>query len=235
MNKLPIFGTPITPEHLLEELRGESFCVSYATKRDGQVERLMELAGRMLMLDNGAFSAWQKGGEEPFLRAEYLEAYETWALDILDRCPAAVAVVPDTITGSTEMNRQLALSSRLPAERSMVVFHMHESDEYLEELLRGPWAYVAIGSSGEYAKPGTADWHCRMAAIMAVIDRVEADTGRRPHVHMMRAQAQHRHYRWDSSDSTNLAVNHCRYKHTGPGYVRRFADRIHATVTGEAA
>lgn len=235
MEKLPIFGTPITPAHLLEELAGESFCVSFATKRDAEVDRIIPLVGKMLMLDNGAYSAWQKGGEEPFLRPEYLEAYETWALEVMERCPQAVGVVADTITGSTDMNRQLALSSRLPADRAMVVFHMHESDEYLEELLRGPWAYVAIGSSGEYAKPGTADWHCRMAAIMAVIDRVEAETGRRPHVHMMRAQAQHKLYAWDSSDSTNLAVNHCRYRDQGPGHVRRFADRIHATVTGEAA
>ncbi len=235
MEKLPIFGTPITPAHLLSELAGESFCVSYATKRDAEVERIIPIVGEMLMLDNGAFSAWQKGGEEPFRCQGHLEGFESWALGILERCPAAVAVVPDTITGDTAENRELALSSRLPAERAMVVFHMHESDEYLEELLRGPWAYVAIGSSGEYAKPGTADWHCRMAAIMAVIDRVEAETGRRPHVHMMRAQAQHKLYAWDSSDSTNLAVNHCRYKAQGAGYVRRFADRIHATVTGEAA
>lgn len=235
MKKLPIFGTPITPAHLLGELAGESFCVSYATKRDAEVERIIGLVGQMLMLDNGAFSAWQKGGEEPFLQQAYLDGYHAWCADVMARCPQAVPVVADTITGSTEMNRQLALSSPLPAERSMVVFHMHESDEYLEELLRGPWGYVAIGSSGQYAKPGTADWHCRMAAIMAVIDRVEADTGSRPHVHMMRAQAQHKGYAWDSSDSTNLAVNHCRYKGQGAGYVRRFADRIHATVTGEAA
>lgn len=230
MRKLPIFGTPITPAHLIGELAGESFCVSYATKRDAEVERIIGLVGDMLMLDNGAFTAWKKNGQEPFSQAGAIEGFESWALGILDRCPAAVAVVPDTITGTTEQNRALYKATRLPRDRAMVVFHMHESDEYLEELLRAGFAYVAIGSSGEFAKVGTADWHCRIAAIMAVIDKVERDTGVRPHVHMMRAQAEHYRYDFDSSDSTNLAVNHCRYKHHGAGHVRQFADRIHAKL-----
>lgn len=230
VNKLPIFGTPITPAHLLKELAGESFCVSYATKRDAEVERIIALVGQMLMLDNGAFTAWKKDGAEPFMDAEHTAGFETWALGVMERCPAAVAVVADTITGTTEQNRALYKASSLPRDRAMVVFHMHESDEYLEELLRAGFAYVAIGSSGEYAKVGTTDWHCRIASIMATVDKVERETGTRPHVHMMRAQAEHHRYEFDSSDSTNLAVNHCRYKAQGPGYVRRFADRIHAKL-----
>lgn len=228
MQKLPIFGTPITPGHLLEELRGESFCVSFATKRDTEVAKLRELVGTMLMLDNGAFSAWQKGGQEPFLQQEYLDGYEGWALEQIGLCEAAVGVVADTITGSTETNRALWKASRLPLGRRMVVFHMHESDEYLRELLASGESYLAFGSSGQYAKPATEAWHARMAEMMAIVD--EAET--RPHIHMMRAQAQHHMYDFDSSDSTNLAVNHCRYKHTGAGYVRRFADRIHAKLGG---
>ena len=229
--KLPIYGTPITPAHLLDELAGRSFCVSYYTQRPSEVERIIELVGEMLMLDNGAFSAWKAGGQEPFQNPSYVHEFEKWALDILEACPAAVAVVPDTITGTTEQNRELVKTSNLPPSRSMIVFHMHESDEYLRELVTGPHRYVAIGSSGEFAQPGTPEWHARMREIMAIIDH--ATEGRvRPHIHMMRAQAQHHRYAWDSSDSTNLAVNHCRYKHEGPGYVRRFADRILAKVNG---
>jgi hypothetical protein len=226
VNKLPIFGTPITPAHLLQELVGESFCVSFWTKRDAEVARIRGLVGEMLMLDNGAYSAWQKGGDEPFLSAAYLDDYEAWAGEQLELCPAAVAVVADTITGTTEQNRALWKASRLPKGRRMVVFHMHESDEYLRELLASGESHLAFGSSGQFAKVGTPEWHARIAGMMAVVD--EAET--RPHVHMMRAQAQHSLYAWDSSDSTNLAVNHCRYKHQGAGYVRRFADRIHEKV-----
>lgn len=226
MSKLPIFGTPITPAHLLDELEGESFCISYATKRDLEVERIIEIAGTMVMLDNGAFTAWKKGGDEPFLRQEYLDGYHRWAKHVMARCPQAVGVVADTITGTTEQNRELYRTTALDRERAMVVFHMHESDAYLRELLGAGFFSVAIGSSGEYAKVGTPEWHARITEIMTIVNSAPT----RPHIHMMRAQAQHHRYDFDSSDSTNLAVNHCRYKSTGPGYVRRFADRIHAQV-----
>jgi hypothetical protein len=179
------------------------------------------------MLDNGAFSAWKAGGHEPFMQQEYLDGYERWAKHVMARCPQAVGVVADTITGTTEQNRELYMSTALNRERAMVVFHMHEANEYLAELLGAGFGTVAIGSSGEYAKVGTPEWHARITEIMTIVDAA-AD---RPRIHMMRAQSQHHRYDFDSSDSTNLAVNHCRYKHEGAGYVRRFADRIHAKVS----
>ena len=50
-----VHGTPITPRHLLDELKGESFCVSFAAPRDlDTVIDLQDPTG-ILILDNRAF------------------------------------------------------------------------------------------------------------------------------------------------------------------------------------
>lgn len=56
-----VHGTPITPVARLRELAGASFCVSYYSPE--QLKACIELLGpdSLLLLDNGAFSAW-KGG-----------------------------------------------------------------------------------------------------------------------------------------------------------------------------
>jgi hypothetical protein len=56
-----IHGTPITPRHLLQQMHGASFCVSYYGPQ--QLEDVIPLLGAdsVLLLDNGAFSAWRKG------------------------------------------------------------------------------------------------------------------------------------------------------------------------------
>ena len=46
----------------------------------------------------------------------------------------------------------------------------------------------------------------------------------------MRAQAQAHLFDFDSSDSTNVAVNHCRYKKEGDGHVARFAERVASKI-----
>jgi hypothetical protein len=51
-------GTPLTPNDLLHQLAGRHFCVSYF--RPDQIA-VVDDAAQSLMIDNGAFSAWQKG------------------------------------------------------------------------------------------------------------------------------------------------------------------------------
>jgi len=83
MKKLTIFGTPISPRGLAEQLAGASFCVSYHHRRrlGPQLDQLIGLVGAddMLLVDNGAFSAWKAGGAEPFMNDAHTEAYEAWA------------------------------------------------------------------------------------------------------------------------------------------------------------
>jgi hypothetical protein len=238
MKKRTIFGLPLNPQPTLDELRGESFCVSYATrhKLGKQLDQAIELVGAdgVLLIDNGAFSAWQKG--EPLDVAGFCK----WASDICERCPQAVVVVPDVIDGDAQENDQRirdwfddCFENSVSFPNEMVVWHLHEPLERLGELIEGDFHWLAFGSSGEFAKCGTKKWHARIREAFAYIEKFCSESNgayARPWVHMMRAQAELSAYDFDSADSTNVAMNHGRYKHQGAGHVRRFADRVKAPI-----
>ena len=132
----------------------------------------------------------------------------------LDRCPQAVAVLPDVIDG--DRRAELAIDVRnhghVPQDRTMPIWHMHEPIFYLLNLCEG-FSYVGIGSSGEYASGSGPKWQARMTEVFAAIDQWEAESNGafiRPRIHMMRSQGRPTCSRSDSSDSTNVAVNHGR-------------------------
>lgn len=244
MKKRVVFGLPLTPTHLLEQLQGHSFCVSYFTRKTlgRQLDQAIRLVGadEILLVDNGAFSAWRS---RLTLDESYWDGFARWASAILRRSPQAVVIVPDVIDGDETANDMLAhdfvcsvLELRdvyLPAERLMVVWHMHESIDRLLGLVEAGWSYLAIGSSGQYARVGTPQWHARIEEALAALDRHCAQSNGayvRPWLHMMRAQSQAHAYGFDSSDSTNVAVNHHRYKRAD-NHVASFAGRIRARIT----
>jgi hypothetical protein len=241
MNKLTVYGLPLNPTHLLNELAGASFCVSYATrdKLGKQLDQAIELVGDdgILLVDNGAFTAW-KSGVDTMNDETYLEGFATWANDILDRCPQAVAVLPDVIDGTHEQNAQLVAETMFmfDSERVMPIWHMHEPISYLLYLCES-FGYVGIGSSAQYANPNTPQWADRIAFALAAIDQWEMDSEGcyvKPRIHMMRAQAQAHLYNFDSADSTNVAMNHGRYRAEGAGHVARFAARVDAKIQASA-
>lgn len=240
MKKRTVFGLPLTPIHLLEQLEGQSFCLSYATRNrlGRQLDDAIRLVGEdgILLLDNGAFSAWRSG--VPMDVAGFVR----WAADICERCPQAVVVVPDVIDGDELANDEMMLDFDdamieagvfIGSERCMVVWHMHESLDRLTGMIEGGHAYIAFGSSGEYAKVGTPQWHARIREALDHIERFCAESEgcySRPWIHMMRAQAEAHRYPFDSADSCSLAVNHCRYKGQGDGHVARYAQRIRGRI-----
>jgi hypothetical protein len=226
---LVLHGLPITPARLLEQLRGENFCVSFAAPY--QIEQAMKLqdpAG-MMMLDNGAFSHWRSGKG----RID-AQAFFRWANIIQYRCPAAVAVVPDVIEGSEAQNweeAELAIHElAVYPERLMFVWHLNDSLETLANAVR-EFNYIAFGSCAEYdVQRKRLAYLDRLAEARAVIADLEVELGRRPWIHLMRGVAALPHAMWvDSADSTNIARNHCRTKGR-PNHVRVFADRIQATI-----
>lgn len=231
MLKRTVFGLPLTPASLLDQLSGESFCVSYGTRRNlaNQLYQAERLVGddQILIVDNGAFTTWRQGKQFDF------DGFVNWQAGILSRCPQAVAVVPDVIDGSVEQNSELMDDwLGMPgtvADRSMVIWHMGEPLHHLEYLLAS-WNYIGIGSSGEYHKPGTPNWHARMDDAMAVVSDYVATGEHRPWLHLMRAQSHAHRYPVDSSDSCSVAVNHCRYRDQGHGHVRRYADRVRSKI-----
>ena len=220
-----IHGTPITPKALLEQLRGESFCVSYAYPEQLHDVGPMVPETGILLLDNGAYTAWKQG-------TEYDEqGFWDWANAAQFRYPNAVAVIPDKITGTEEENLMMAsraIRGGLAAypERTMFVWHTDESMAQLKKAA-ALFNFIAIGSCEEHdIQKHWPAFEARARKASAFIDGVELITGRRPWVHVMRGLGKfHKFPRFDSADSTNIARNHCRTKGQ-PAHVRAMADRI---------
>lgn len=189
-------GTPITPNRVFLDLRGASFCVSFA--RPEQV-RLCHEIGQSVMLDNGAFSAWKRGHEP-----DWNSLYD-WCDRWLDY-PTTWAVIPDVIVGDEHDNDLLCRAWPF-RDRGAPVWHMHESIRRLAELLQ-TFPRVCIGSSAQYAELLTPQWSRRMDEAWREIDRWFKRT---PNVHMLRGmQLVSQRWPFTSVDSTDIARNHNR-------------------------
>jgi hypothetical protein len=208
-----VVGTPVTPKALLPSLAGSSFCVSHADPRD--LERVIELVGdeEILVLDNGAFTHWRQGRG-----AIDRTKFWSWANDAQRRSPQAIAVIPDVIEGSEEENL-LELSwalreglAEFPA-RTMAIWHMNESLDQLATMAR-LMNFVGFGSCAEFdVQRKRADYMARIREASEVVDEVEREHDRRPWIHLMRGLGVFAELtRFESADSTNIAVNHNRYK-----------------------
>ncbi len=223
-----VHGTPITPNHLLESLAGSSFCVSFA--KPDQLDRCIDLVNaatdedghdQLLLLDNGAFSIWQaeqKGRQLPERlrfrnQAEYREAYWRWANEAQERCPTAVAVIPDVIMGDEHQNL-LELSWALREcmadypERAMSIWHMDESQDYLATQCR-LLNFIGIGSCADFdVQRRRGAYLDKMGDVYTTLQAIKAIHGRRPWVHLMRGLGVFEELAWaDSADSCNVAVN----------------------------
>jgi hypothetical protein len=208
-----VVGTPVTPKALLPSLAGSSFCVSHADPRD--LERVIELVGEeeILVLDNGAFSHWRQG-HGAIDRTKFWR----WANCAQARSPEAVAVIPDVIEGSENENLlevSWALREELAEfpERTMAIWHLNESLEQLETLCR-LMNFVGFGSCAQFdVQRKRSAYMDRIREASEVVDRVEREHDRRPWIHLMRGLGVFAELtRFESADSTNVAVNHSRYK-----------------------
>lgn len=236
MTKRLVHGTPVTPKRLLPQLRGGSFCVSYMHPE--QLEECIQLVGEneILILDNGAFTAWKQG---IVLDDAWWDGFYAWANDAMDRCPQAVAVIPDVIDGTEEENLMLIAKAlkggklKYP-ERAMAIWHMNESFEQLKALYR-IFNFVGFGSCAEYdiARNGpTSPYYRRFLfawAHMAWWD-IEFGLDKRPWLHMMRGLGALHKLGFDSADSCNVAINHNRTKGQFVNHVQQMADRLWAKV-----
>ena len=164
-------GTPITPRVALATMAGRHFCISHAAPHD-LIWCIQH--GASVMLDNGAFSVWTRGAAPDW------PAFYVWAEKHLQH--PHWAVIPDVIDGDEQANDELLKACPMPREWSAPVWHMHESLDRLARL-SDRWPRVCIGSSGDYAQPGTQTWSARIDAAWGMLAR----TGRRPMVHMLRA------------------------------------------------
>lgn len=153
-------GGPCTPiEAALELWSGRHALISFAYPQ--QIDLVAKHAHSFVM-DNGAFSAWLGGTETNW------DEYAKWVAEYARHPGFDNALIPDVIDGTEAQNDELIAwwsSLDLPTP-GVPVWHMHESIERIGILIANGHRTLAIGSSGEFAQPGTQRWWGRMALAM---------------------------------------------------------------------
>lgn len=171
------------------------------------------------VFDNGAFTVWKQGGELD------VPGYVAWC-DEYHRHPGFDwALIPDVIDGDESQND--ALVKQWPRHiRGVPVWHMHESIARLRRLC-DEWPTVALGSSGQWATPGTASWWGRMSEAMNDVCDTDGRPAARLHGLRMLDPTIFTKLPLTSADSTNAAVNN--------GALDRFGMYVPATASQRAA
>lgn len=191
-------GTPMgsTRQDVARFLRGRHALVPFPRPEDmGAVAECCQ----SFILDNGAFTVWRQGGQLDV--AGYLAWCEQW-----HRHPGFDwALIPDVIDGDEAAND--ALLADWPSHiRGVPVWHLHESIDRLVRL-GNKWPIVALGSSGQWATPGTARWWHRITAAMNELCDEHGRPPCRLHGLRMLDPQVFTHLPLASADSTNAAVN----------------------------
>lgn len=154
-------GLPITPATAAAKAVGAGHAfVSLAHSE--QLCVAMEVC-QSFAIDNGAFPAWRNGRP-----VQDWGPFYDWAAmcKLVPSCD--FAVIPDVIDGGEAENDALLAEWPLPKWFGAPVWHMHESLARLERLA-SDWPRVCIGSSGEFATIGTAQWWGQIARAMRVV------------------------------------------------------------------
>ena len=172
-----------------------------------------------IIVDNGAFTLWRKGGEIDW------DNYYDFIYKHID--DIEFFFIPDVIDGTEEENDILIAKYMdkhkkdydysIPGycgmnkliKKGVPIWHINESFERLERLMDN-FSYIAIGSAGDFAQLGTPQWETQMDKAMRVI----CDSNGYPKVkiHMLRCLDPKifTRYPFHSGDSTALAQNHSR-------------------------
>ena len=213
-------GTPIggSRQDVARFLVGRDALVPH--KRQDDMGAVAEFC-RSFVLDNSAFSVWKAG------HVLDVAGYTIWA-ELWSRHPGFEwALIPDDIEGDEADND--ALLRDWPAGlrfAGVPVWHMHESIGRLERLCK-QWPIVALGSSGQFATPGTGKWWARMSEAMNAICDEQGRPIARLHGLRMLDPAIFTKLPLSSADSTNAAVN-C-------GSLDRFGIYVPSTSSQRAA
>ncbi len=194
-------GTPLGGKKAdtIKFIAGRHVLVPWTYQSDLAVVR--EFASSFV-LDNGAFTHWRKG-TSPKCWSEYYD----WVAENMTYPNFDWALIPDVIDGDEEQNDLLLAS--WPSELLCVgvpVFHFHESMDRLGRLARD-YHRIALGSSGQYAKPGSSSWWSRMEEIMSVLCNKEGRPICKIHGLRMLDQKIVSMVPLSSADSTNAAQN----------------------------
>lgn len=192
-------GMPITPETAaLKAVDAGHGFVSFASPNQ---LRVAVKVCQSFAIDNGAFSAWRSG--KPI--SDWSDFYD-WTAECKKVPSCDFAVVPDVIDGSEADNDALLAEWPLPRWFGAPVWHMHESFDRLERMAY-EWPRVCIGSSGDFAVIGTADWWSQISKAMRVICDDEGRPITRLHGLRMLNPEIFTRLPFASADSTNIGRN----------------------------
>ena len=195
-------GTPIggKRQDAAQFLMGRHALVPF--NRPDDLSAVLECC-QSFVLDNSAFSFWKAGkGGVPF------DEYVSWVETVSRHPNFDWCLIPDKIDGTEEENLMLTQKWLFtkPEAKGVPVWHLHESLDYLRFLV-DKFEWVAFGSSGQWATPGTNAWWVRMNDAM----NVACDDLGRPkakfHGLRMLDPAIFTKLPLSSADSTNAAVN----------------------------
>lgn len=170
-------GGPIKPTSAAKDLwAGRHGLTSFEWPE--QVALMAEMC-QSFVIDNGAFSKWmaaRRAGNENTTSARVdVEAYANFVRTWCRHPGFDFAIVPDVIDGTEEDNAKMCaawLQQRLPHGCGAVVWHLHESFERLQYLIRcvqaGVYNRLCLGSSGKWSEPGSREWWERMEEVREV-------------------------------------------------------------------
>lgn len=181
---------------MIRAMRARHAMLSFHDAR--QIEEASEVC-QSIVLDNGAFSAWRQGIPYNFA------GYQTWAAYWLKHPCVESAVVPDVIDATEQENDQLLSEWSLPLAVSVPRYHLHESLERLNRLCAYP--RIALGSSGQFAHPGSREWWSRLAQIMTCLCDQQGYPRCKLHGLRMLDPVIFSHVPLASADSCNVARN----------------------------
>lgn len=194
-------GTPIggSRQDVARFLMGRHALVPFPRQDDAGI--VGEVC-QSFVFDNGAFSVWKRGAKLD------VPGYKSWVRDWCRHPGFDWALIPDVIEGNETDNDALIADwqdSGL-ALYGVPVWHLHESVDRLVHL-GNTWRTVALGSSGQWATPGTKDWWERMTEAMnALCDAAGRPPCRLHGLRMLNPKVFTR-LPLASADSTNAGVN----------------------------
>ncbi|MGF6856017.1 hypothetical protein [Paraburkholderia sp. CI3] len=199
---IPYHGLPITPNTAaLRAIAGGHAFVSFEYPE--QLGLVLDVA-QTFAVDNGAFSAWCAGRP-----VTDWSRYYAWVAELHRYPPFDFAVIPDVIDGDEVANDALVAEwpwrYRAPWTGAPV-WHLHESLGRLGRLALA-FPRVCLGSSGQYAEIGTAQWWTRMEEAMNVVcDRDGRPVCKLHGLRMLDVDVFTR-FPFASADSTNIGRN----------------------------
>lgn len=200
-------GTPITPKKVFYDMMpSRNGLVSFVNTQD--INKILEVCDK-IMLDNGAFTIWNKT-KTP--KRDWMDYYE-WVRMYYPRITNFI--IPDIIEGTEEDNNNLLLE--VPSDlidKGIPVWHFNESLGRLQNMIR-KYNYIAFGSSSDIShcgtKPQRIKWEEKMKEVMEIC--CYSDGTPKIKIHMLRCLDKRVFTRFPfySGDSTNVAQNHYLY------------------------